>query len=149
MTGGSANLEAWVTDEDLYSAYARFAAQIPGFVLPAAFGLARKDASGLTFGHVNPPGAVRRLPAVVLASVSGYAATTGVFRLDSEQFAHVVERLTPAEAARHMPHPNLWSWRRLLAEAGGCDLFLAFFIVAADDPPADQNDIEFRRRSGI
>jgi hypothetical protein len=149
MTEGSASLEAWVTDEDLHSAYARFAAQIPGLVLPVAFGLASKDPSGLTFGHVNPPGAVRRLPAVVLASVCGYAATTGVFRLDREQFAHVIEQLTPAEAARHMPHPNLWSWRQLLAEAGISDFFLAFFIAAADDPPVDQNDIQFRRQVGI
>jgi hypothetical protein len=149
MTGESASLEAWVTDEDLHSAYERFAAQVPGFVLPEAFGLASKGPSGLTFGHVNPPGAVRRLPAVVLASVCGYAATTGVFRLDREQFAHVIERLTPAEAARHMPHPNLWSWRRLLVKASSADFFLAFFIAAVDDPPVDQNDIQFRQQVGI
>src|SRR6266567_746086 len=98
--------EAWVTDDDLRSARERFAAQIPGLVIPVAYSVARQDASGLTFGHVNTPGAVRPLPAVVLASVCGYVATTGVYRLDQERFAEAVERLTPAEAATHIPHPN-------------------------------------------
>ena len=73
--------DAWVTDDDLRAACQRFAAQIAGFVLPAAYTVARRDASGLTFGHVNGFGAVRPLPAVVLASVCGYAATTGVFAM--------------------------------------------------------------------
>jgi hypothetical protein len=56
MAKGPADLEGWATDDDLRSAYARFAAGIPGFVLPAAYGVAREDRSGLTFGHVNRPG---------------------------------------------------------------------------------------------
>jgi hypothetical protein len=137
--------EAWVTDDDLRSARERFAAQIPGFVMPVAYGVARKDASELMFGHVNAPGAVRPLPAVVLASVCGYVATTGVYRLDHERLAEAVERLTPAEAATHMPHPNLWSWRDLLTHAGADSTFLAFFVARADDPPADEDDAQFRQ----
>lgn len=137
--------ESWVTDDDLGSARERIAAQIPGLVMPVAYGVARKDASGLTFGHVNALGAVRQLPAVVLASVCGYVATTGVYRLDRERLAEAVERLTPAEAATHMPHPNLWSWRDLLAHAGADSTFLAFFVASADDPPVDQEDGQFRQ----
>src|SRR6266536_212033 len=136
--------EAWVTDDDLRSARERFAAQIPGLVIPVAYRVARQDASGLTFGHVNTPGAVRPLPAVVLASVCGYVATTGVYRLDQERFAEAVERLTPAEAATHIPHPNLWSWRDLLTDAGADSMFLAFFVAGTDDPPVDQDDAQFR-----
>jgi hypothetical protein len=116
-----------------------------GFVMPAAYGVARKDGAALTFGHLNQFGAVRHLPAVVLASVCGYVATTQVFRLSSGRFADAVERLTPAEAATHMPHPNLWSWRALLAEATPDSTFLAFFIASPDDPPTDQDDTQFRR----
>jgi hypothetical protein len=134
-----------VTDFDLSSAWERFAAQIPGLVMPVAYGVARKDASGLTFGHVNAPGAVRPLPAVVLATVCGYVATTGVYRLDHERLAEAVERLTPAEAATHMPHPNLWSWRDLLTDAAADSTFLAFFVASADDPPLDQDDAQFRQ----
>jgi hypothetical protein len=96
-------------------------------------------------GHVNALGAVRPLPAVVLASVCGYVATTGIYRLDHEQFAETVERLAPAEAATHMPHPNLWSWRDLLIDAGADSTFLAFFVAAVNDPPVDQDDAQFRQ----
>jgi hypothetical protein len=138
---------AWVTDHDLVSAQQRFAAQLAGFVMPVAYGVARKDATNLTFGHLNPPGAVRPLPAVVLASVCGYVATTGVFHVDHEQFGEAIRRLTPAEAATHMPHPNLWSWRDLLTEAHADSSFLAFFLAAAADPLSrvDSYDARFRQ----
>lgn len=137
--------EGWVTDDDLHAVREQFAAQIPGLAMPVAYGVARKDASGLTFGHVNTFGAVRPLPAVVLASVCGYVATTGVFRLTRERFAEAVERLGPAEAATHMPHPNLWSWRDLLTNADAGSSFLAFFVADPGDPPVDHDDAQFRQ----
>src|SRR6185503_2649137 len=126
--------EAWITDDDLRAARDRFAAGIPGFVMPVAYGVARRDGSALSFGHVNAVGAVRPLPAVVLASVCGYVDTSGVFELSRDRFAEVVERLAPAEAAVHLPHPNLWSWRALLAQARPEDVFAAFFLADAGDP---------------
>ncbi|MEV0394441.1 hypothetical protein [Polymorphospora rubra] len=137
--------DAWVTDDDLRAARLRFTERIPGFVLPAAYAVARRDAAGLTFGHLNTYGEVRPLSAVVLASVCGYVATTGVFRLDRERLVEAVERLAPAEAATHLPHPNLWSWRDLLAGAEPDSSFLAFFVADAEDPPVDSDDARFRR----
>jgi hypothetical protein len=137
--------DGWVTDDDLRAAVQRFARQIPGFVMPAAYSVARKDSRGLTFGHVNGFGAVRTLPAVVMASICGYVATTGVFRLDREQYAAAIERLSPAEAATHMPHPNLWSWRSLLNDAERDSHFLATFVADANDPPIDDNDAQLRQ----
>ncbi|GAA0910261.1 hypothetical protein GCM10009557_84730 [Virgisporangium ochraceum] len=137
--------ETWVTDDDLRAAQQRFAARIPGFVLPAAYTVARSDPSGLTFGHANAFGAVRPLPATVLAAVAGYVATTGVFRLGRDRMATVVERLAPAEAATHKPHPNLWSWRDLLDGVGDDSEFLAFFVADPADPPVDGDDARFRR----
>ena len=137
--------ERWVTDEDLSAARERFAAAIPGFVFPAAYAVARRDGERLTFGEVNLPGGLHRLPATVLASVCGYAATTGVHPLSGEQLAEAVERLAPAEAATHWAHPNLWSWRELLADARDDSTFVAFFVVDVADPPVDDDDARFRR----
>jgi hypothetical protein len=90
-------------------------------------------------------GAVRPLPAVVLASVCGHVATTVVYRLDRERFAEAVGCLIPAEAATHLPHPNLWSWRDQLTDAGADSTFLAFFVAGVDDPPVDQDDAQLRQ----
>jgi hypothetical protein len=138
--------ETWVTDADLRAAQERYAAGIPGYLAPAAHGVARADGGELTFGHVNPPGAVRPLPAVVMASLCGYVATTGVFRMDRARFAEAVARLTPAEAATHIPHPNLWTWRELLAGGGADSTFLAFYLASAGDPVVDEADVRFRER---
>ena len=103
--------EAWATDDDLRVARERFAAQIPGLVMPVAYGVARRDRSGLTFGHVNRFGEVRPLPAVVLASVCGYVATTGVFRLDRARFAEAIAwhdaYLPPVVVAEALSNPFL------------------------------------------
>ena len=138
--------ETWATDEELRAAVERFAAGIPGYAAPAAHGVARKDGAELTFGHVNPPGAARPLPAVVMASVCGYVATTGVFHLDRAGFAEAVSRLTPAEAATHIPHPNLWTWREVLAGGDEASTFLAFYVADAEDPVVDADDARFRER---
>ena len=53
--------------------------------------------------------------------------------------------LTPAEAAIHMSHPNLWSWRELLSGGDADSTFLAFFVVSADDAVLDEHDQRFRR----
>ena len=119
----------WTTDEDLRAAYGRFVAGIPGFVAPAAYTLVRKDSGALTAGHVNEPGGTHKLPAAVLATVCGYTGESGVFRLSQAQVAEAIELLAPAEAATHWDHPNLWSWRELLADAEPESVFLAYFVV--------------------
>lgn len=137
--------DGWATDDDLHAAQRRFAAQIPGFAMPVAFTVARRDRTGLTFGHINPYGAVRPLPATVLAFVCGYVAATGVFRFGHEGMAAAIVHLTPAEAATHIPHPNLWSWRDLLDKSDDDSRFLAFFVADPADPPVDADDARFRR----
>lgn len=139
MTG-----EGWATDEDLAAARERFAAQIPGYVPPAAYSVARIDDGEFTFGHVNDVNGVHLLPAVVLATVCGYAAETGTFELTPEQFAQAVELLSPAEAATHWDHPNLWSWRALLESATPDSRFVAMFVRDPEDPPVDYHDTLFR-----
>lgn len=136
--------ERWGTDEELAEARQRFADRIPGYVAPEAYSVARIDDGALTFGHVNDVGDLHRLPAAVLASVCGYVADTGTFELRREQLSEAVQLLSPAEAAEHWDHPNLWSWRDLLNHAAPESRFVAVFVRDVADAPADRYDTQFR-----
>jgi hypothetical protein len=135
--------ERWTTDADLAAARDRFAAQVPGYVPPVAYALARRDPGGLVFGHVNQIGAARGLPAAALAVVCGYSNRSGTSTLDAEQVQEVLRRLAPAEAATHVPHPNIWSWRTLLEESTGNEEFVAFYWAQEDDRPRTPDEAEF------
>lgn len=139
-------METWATVEELAAAYERFAVGVPGFVVPAACAVARRDASRLTFGLINQPGAVRPLPAVVLATVCGYVDSTGVYPMKTSELDMAVRLLAPSEAAKNLPHVNLRSWRELLDDAGPASDYLAFFVADLADPPVDPLDEEFRTR---
>jgi hypothetical protein len=139
--------DAWATDELLASAVQRFAVGIPGFALPVAYGVARVNCDMVTLAHVNPLGAVRPLPAVVLASVCGYVDGSGNFALTREQLRDAVHRLTPAEAATHVPHPNLWTWRTLLADAQPDSAFHAYFLAEASDLIDGPGSVEFAEKA--
>ncbi|HVA73875.1 MAG TPA: hypothetical protein VNF71_04870 [Acidimicrobiales bacterium] len=136
--------ERWVTDDDLFAARRRFADRIPGFRPPVAYSVARMDDGHLSFGHVNGPTGEHRLPAAVLASFCGYTNRTGTFALSRDDFSCAVAALAPAEAATHWEHPNLWSWRRLLEQAGPESSFIALYLTNLDDPVADEHDAAFR-----
>jgi hypothetical protein len=136
--------QAWRTDEDLYAARQRFAAEIPGYAQPVAYGVARLDGATLTFAHVNRPGDDHLLPAVVLAAVCGHAAATATYRLTTAQLATAVELLAPAEAATHWDHPNLWSWRDLLRTSPPDSEYVACFVRDVDDPIVNEWDAAFR-----
>jgi hypothetical protein len=83
------------------------------------------------------------LPAVVLASVCGHVADTATYQLTAEMLAKA-GLLAPAEAATHVGHPNLWSWRALLAASRPSSRFLAFFVRNIGDDPVDRFDCRFR-----
>jgi hypothetical protein len=142
----SGTAEHWRTDDELAAAVAEFTRRTPGYVLPAAYGVARLDSGMLSFGEVNGLGHARRLPAVVLAHVCGYRGRTSTYRLGPAQFGRAVTLLAPAEAAVHLQHPNLWSWRQLLEEAGPSSEFLAFFVADPRDEPVGPHDAVFRSR---
>jgi len=139
-------VEQWVTDEDLQQARERYAARLPGYQPPLAFTLARKDGDELTFAHVNEPGGIHRLPGEVLAIVCGHTSGTARYDLGHEQVAEAIDLLAPAEAATHWEHPNLWSWRPLLAGASEDSTFVALFLDDVQAPVIDADDAEFRRR---
>lgn len=128
---------------DLMAARDRFAAQVPGYAHPAAYALARRDEGGLVFGHVNEVGEARGLPAAALAVACGYSNRSGSFILTAQQVKDVLRRLAPAEAATHVPHPNIRSWRTLLQEAQPDHEFVAFYLAHQDDQPETAAEAEF------
>jgi rhodanese-related sulfurtransferase len=136
--------DAWRTDDDLAEARERFAARIPGYAPPAAYSLCRRDGAQLTLGHVNDIGSLDRLPAVVLASICGYVASTGTFPMTQRQVERAVRLLAPAEAATHVDHPNLWSWRRLLESSTADTEFVAWFVRDPNDAVVDADDALLR-----
>ena len=119
--------DGWVTTQDLHAAHDRFAAAIPGYVAPASYTIARRDDDRLTFGHVNVDGSLHQLPSAVLATICGHVSGDAMYELSAERFAAAVELLSPAEAASHVDHPNLWSWQKLLDEATPASTFVAYF----------------------
>ena len=143
MTGPT---EQWRTDEDLAAAVAEFTRRTPGYVAPAAYGVARLDEGTLTFGAVNDLGHTGRLPAAVLGHVCGYRGRTSTYRLNAAEFERAVGLLAPAAAAVHREHLNLWSWRELLEQAAPSSLFLAFFVADPRDQPVGPHDAVFRGR---
>jgi hypothetical protein len=144
---GAVETERWESVEQLQAALRRFTASVPGYVVPAAYGLGHVDAGGvIRFPQVN-----RRdhpLPAVVLAGVCGYRSGTQAFQLQSEDLDRAIELLAPAEACTYCQHPNLWSWRAMRSEVTLGDTFVAVFVSTMADPEVNEADAAFRDALG-
>ncbi|TYP89621.1 hypothetical protein [Blastococcus xanthinilyticus] len=145
MAGGEPAAQ-WRTREELAAATADFARRTPGYAVPAAFAVARLDGADLAFGRLNGPGHAALLSAAVLGHVCGYRGRTATFRLTAAELQRAVDLLAPAEAAAHLAHPNLESWRELLRSAGPDSGFLAFFVADLRDAPVGPHDAVFRSR---
>lgn len=126
-----------MTDDDLRAARERFAASIPGWIQPEVHGIVTTAADGSQTVQVAS-GFEHRLPAVVLATVIGRVSGTSTISVSEEQLAEAIERLAPAEAATHTPHPNLWAWRRIIGE--GHPLIEAVFVDDLNDPSTSEAD---------
>ncbi|MDP1794000.1 MAG: hypothetical protein Q8K63_07655 [Acidimicrobiales bacterium] len=137
-------MEQWVTVEEVLAAKARFEDAIPGYVRPLAYAVARIDAEGLRFAHVNDVGGTHQLPAAVLASVCGYASGNATRRFDAAEFDRSIELLAPAEACTAFDHPNLWSWRALRSESADSSEFVAIFIGDITTPAASGEEHALR-----
>lgn len=119
--------DRWTTRESLLAAKQRMIDAMPGYAQPAAYSVARRDGDALVYGHVNERGGSHQLPAVVLATVSGYRNGDATITLSCEQFAEAVRLLAPAGACLEFDHPNLWSWQPLLSAASPDASFVVFF----------------------
>ncbi|MEM9513988.1 MAG: VOC family protein [Actinomycetota bacterium] len=144
-TGRSTSRPRWATDDDLAAAWARFAAVLPDYRPPVAYTVCRRDAATqLTFGHRNAPGGQHVLPAAVLSVVTEHSHGSATYELSRSELAEAVRLLEPAEAARHVEHPNLWSWRTLLADATSESRFWVVFVDDLDDDVTSAADASFR-----
>lgn len=131
---------SWSTPDELRAARERFAASIPGWVQPVVHGLVT-TIDGVTRVQVVS-GLDHRLPAVVLGSVIGRVSGTATFSVTPEQLAEAASLLAPAEDALFCPHPNLWTWRRVLAESPSH--IYAVFIDDLDDAVSSDADALLR-----
>ncbi|MEO1056070.1 MAG: VOC family protein [Actinomycetota bacterium] len=144
-TGRSTARPRWVTDDDLAAAWVRFAAVLPDYRPPSAYTVCRQaDSGALSFGHLNAPGGQHLLPAAVLSVVTEHAHGTATCALSRSQITEAIRILEPAEAATHVEHPNLWSWRTLLADAAPESRFWAVFVDDLDDDVTSPADADFR-----
>jgi hypothetical protein len=136
-------LEAWATEEALDRASARFAQNIPGYIVPQAHGVGTADAEEPKFWSANVK--EHELPAVVMATVCGYARGDRTYFLSPKQLSAAVRLLSPAEACPTMEHVNLIAWRKLLAHklAVG-ERYMAVFIGCLEDEPVSIYDIALR-----
>lgn len=131
---------SWSTPEDLRQARERFTAAIPGWVQPVVHGLVTTINSVTRVQVVS--GLDHRLPAVVLGSVIGRVSGTATLSVTPAQLAEAVELLAPAEDALFCPHPNLWTWRRVLAE--NPSQIYAIFIDDLGDSVSSEADALLR-----
>jgi len=137
--------ERWVTADEVIEVRERYIAQMPGFRGPVAYSVARIVGDELTFAHVNEVGGTHLLPAAVLAFVCGHRSGNATYELTREQFAEAV-RLAPAGACDAFDHPNLWSWRPLLASTTERSRFVAVFVDDLDVPPLGDRERAVRAR---
>lgn len=83
---------------------------------------------------------------MVLAFVCGHSAGTATYEVSAEQLNEAAALLAPADAAVHMDHPNLWSWRELLEKSNSASTFMAFYVRDLGDKPVGAYDVAFRAR---
>lgn len=139
------------TPEKIDAVMRRMVDSMPGWVPPVAYGvvLVPPDAIGTTlvrFPVVNV--GVHGFPALALAEVTGRRSETATYEVSADDLNRAVDIVAPAEAATMYQHPNLKSWRNILAElssASGGRIF-AVFIASMDDPISSSYDEALRRQ---
>jgi hypothetical protein len=128
--------DSWETVEKITAARERLIADIPGWRLPAAYGIATIEEDGqIRFARTNV--GVHPLPAVVMATVLGHLTGSASYRLDEATLARAIRLLAPAEACTAYEHPNLATWRevqQVLLRRGAA---VAVFLDDEDESDAE------------
>ena len=137
-------LDEWSTLAGLGRIRERLGAQIDGWLPPVSYGLALDG----EFGHVNEPGGVHGLPAVVLATVLKHDGSTATIEMSRQQLDEAITALAPAVACTEVDHPTLAAWRavRDRLEERGSGSLAAVFVRSADDPVTSEVDAGLRAR---
>ncbi|WP_112135495.1 hypothetical protein [Glycomyces dulcitolivorans] len=129
--------DTWETVEKITAARERLIADLPGWRLPAAYGIAVIDADDtVAFARANI--GVHPLPAVVMATILGHGTESAAYLVDATALDQAIRLLAPAEACTAYEHPNLATWREvrkaLDTGATAVAVFLADLDYTGDDP---------------
>lgn len=145
------HVEPLDTPEKINAVMAAMRTDMVGWEPPAAYDVALvpKDAratADVRFPVVNV--GVHGFPALALGQVTGRRSETATYELTEDELARAVEIVAPAEAATMYQHPNLNSWRTLLADLASTPdgVLIAVFIASMDDPASSPYDEALRRQ---
>lgn len=132
----------WETPEKIAAVRERLIADLPGWKLPAAYGLGIYDVSGeLVFGLKNV--GEHPLPAVVMATVLRHKGGSKSYEVDVKALEQAIRLLQPAEACTAYDHPNLAEWRRILKLLKADPQVEAKMVFVADfDDWRDDDDVD-------
>jgi len=130
--------ERWSTAEQIAAKIAEFEAALgPSWRRPVAHGIGHQAGGRPVVDRLNV-GAGHLLPAVVLATVTGYRCGVRAMPMTAADLDRAIHLLEPAEAYPGSRHPNLRTWRRLRAEIGDHGTAVALFADRLDGP--DEGD---------
>jgi hypothetical protein len=139
------------TPEKINAAMVAMTEAMPGWVPPAAYGVAlvaggTPGIASARFPVVNV--GVHGFPALALGEITGRRDETATYVLSADQLERAVAIVAPAEAATMYQHPNLRSWRNLLADMQGVPdgQIVAVFIASFDDPVSSPHDQALREQ---
>ncbi|MCC3763708.1 hypothetical protein K3N28_11570 [Glycomyces sp. TRM65418] len=135
--------DEWATVEEITTARERLIDAIPGWRLPAAYGLGLRQESGeVAFAKTNV--GEHPLPVVVMSTVIGHEGGSASFTVDAATLDQAIRLLAPAEACTAYEHPNLAAWRSVRqALDGGTDAVMVF--VGDLNEKSDDADVEALR----
>ncbi|MDN3240962.1 hypothetical protein [Glycomyces tritici] len=134
--------DRWETREKIAAARERLTADLPGWKVPAAYGLGVYDVSGeLVFGHKNTGD--HPLPAAVMATILGHEGGSESYEVDAATLQQAIRLLEPAGACRDYDHPNLADWKQVLKLLRGDRQLEARMVFVADfDDWRDNDDVD-------
>lgn len=136
--------EAWPTPEEIAAVRERLIADMPGWKLPAAYGIGILDVTGeVVFGKTNV--GEHPLPAAVMATILGHSGGSASYRLDAATLDQAIRLLAPAEVCTAYQHPNLEAWRAVRKAIDGGGTAVMVFVGDLGEIPGDDPDVEALR----
>jgi hypothetical protein len=136
--------EAWETVEKITAARERLIAGMPGWKLPAAYGIGILDVTGeVVFGKTNV--GEHPLPAVVMSTILGHEGGSASYRVDVATLDQAIRLLAPAEVCTAYQHPNLEAWRSVRKAIDGGGTAVMVFVGDLGEDPGDNPDVEALR----
>ncbi|RRS01489.1 hypothetical protein [Glycomyces terrestris] len=134
---------SWPTVDQITAARERLIARLPGWHLPAAYGIATVAPDGaISFVRANV--GEHPLPAVVMSTVLGHGGESAAYLLDATSLDQAIRLLAPAEACTAYEHPNLAAWREVRQAVAAGETAVAVFLRDLDYTGEDPAVLELQ-----